>query len=74
MERYDYMMIQDLIGLGETPSHWNVLRMCYMFKPVSIKTPREKLTYLSTEIMVLSQQIQEMIITMLFQKILPTIS
>ena len=37
MERYDYMIIQDLIGLGETPSHWNVLRMCYMFKPVSIK-------------------------------------
>ena len=37
MERYELYDYSGFDWLGETPSHWNVLRMCYMFKPVSIK-------------------------------------
>ena len=32
MERYDSYEYSGFDWLGETPSHWNVLRMCYMFK------------------------------------------
>ena len=37
MKRYELYDYSGFDWLGETPSHWNVLRMCYMFKPVSIK-------------------------------------
>ena len=37
MKRYELYDYSGFDWLGETPSHWKVLRMCYMFKPVSIK-------------------------------------
>jgi len=37
MKRYESYSSSGFDWLGETPSHWKVLRMCYMFKPVSIK-------------------------------------
>ncbi len=37
MKRYELYGYSGFDWLGEIPSHWKVLRMCYMFKPVSIK-------------------------------------
>ena len=37
MDRYDSYKDSGVKWIGETPIHWDVLRMCFVFKPVSIK-------------------------------------
>ena len=37
MKKYDSYKDSGFDWLGNTPTHWEVLRMCYVFRPISIK-------------------------------------